>query len=84
MEDDRRVDVPAGPDEATLIYLDAILKVLIEREGFETTVALVEEVSRDLAVQSERYAWTEDFRRFLRYVEASASRILDHHEPIQR
>lgn len=45
MEDDRRVTVWAGQDEATVIYLDSIVRVLIERYGFETADDLSAEVT---------------------------------------
>ena len=81
MEDDRRVDVLAGPEEAKVLYLDSIVQVLIDRYGFETASDLFDEVALHWKDRADSFHWDAVLRQYLRCNEEAASRLLEHHEP---
>ena len=84
MEDDRRVTVWAGQDEATVIYLDSIVRVLIERYGFETADDLSAEVTQDYTSRAASYEWTAELRAQLAALDSAVLQLLEHHKPIEK
>lgn len=82
MEDDRRVDVPTGPEHANVLYLDSIIQVLIDRYGFEDAREVFDEVKLHYLARADSFEWDDVLRRYLGCNAASASMLLSHHEPL--
>ena len=83
MEDDRRVQILAGQDEAVVLYLDSIVQIFIGRYGYEAVSDLFQEVTRHHTERADAYEWTAELRALIVALDSAVPGLLEHHKPIE-